>query len=171
LLEPITDKGAALVESLTLEDATEDAVAKAREECKPPDPRSVDCTNIVKALDERWKDDAFWDSIANRCLSCGICVFLCPTCHCFDIQDTVCHEKGARCRVWDTCQFAAYTQHAGGHNPRPEKLNRTRNRVAHKFNYIPKNFDGMFGCVGCGRCITYCPVNIDLVEILTEVQK
>jgi len=170
LLDGITDKGKALVESLALEDATGEMESAARAECKPPDPRSVDVTNIVEALDNKW-DDAYWDTVANRCLSCGICVFLCPNCHCFDIQDTVSHGKGARCRIWDTCQFGVYTQHAGGHNPRPEKLNRTRNRILHKFNYIPKNFDGMFGCVGCGRCITYCPVNIDLVEILEEVQE
>jgi ferredoxin len=84
--------------------------------------------------------------------------------------DIVEHGKGARCRVWDTCQFPEYTLHAGGHNPRTTKHSRVRNRVLHKFNYYPKNFK-VFGCVGCGRCTSKCPVNIDLLETLTEVSR
>lgn len=165
-LEGVTDKGRAALDELGLADADQAEVDKA-EEIDEGDARSLDLDGLPEALDNKW-DEEFWERVGQNCLSCGICTFLCPSCHCFDVNDTFKKGKGARCRVWDTCQFSHYTMHAGGHNPRPEKMNRVRNRLMHKFNFIPKNFD-TFGCVGCGRCISLCPVNIDIVEILKEV--
>jgi ferredoxin len=78
--------------------------------------------------------------------------------------------KGARIRVWDSCMCSEYTLQASGYNPRPERMNRVRNRVYHKYNYYPKNFD-IIACVGCGRCIDNCPVNIDIIDVVTEVKE
>ena len=125
--------------------------------------------NIEKILDQIF-ENKFWEEIAKRCLGCGICTYLCPTCHCFDIQDEKKGKHGARIRVWDSCMYSEYTKQASGYNPRLYQMNRFRNRVYHKFNYFPKNSQ-VFGCVGCGRCIIECPVNIDIIETINDAWK
>ena len=107
-----------------------------------------------------------WPKIAETCLNCGVCTFTCPTCHCFDIQDETKGESGRRVRNWDTCMSWLFTAHASGHNPRPTKVERVRQRFMHKFKYMPMNLGGRPGCVGCGRCVRQCPANIDIREVL-----
>ena len=116
---------------------------------------------------EKIFDYPFWKNIAQKCLGCGTCTYLCPTCHCFDIQDETTSSQGARIRIWDNCMNPEYTLHASGHNPRPARTNRVRNRVYHKYNYYPKNFD-IIACVGCGRCVDKCPINIDIIDVVTK---
>lgn len=108
-------------------------------------------------------DSPLWGTIAERCLGCGVCTYLCPTCHCFDISDKIKGERGRRMRSWDSCQYALFTMHASGHNPRPSKRERMRQRIMHKFLYAQDNFKETF-CVGCGRCVRSCPVNLDIRE-------
>jgi sulfhydrogenase subunit beta (sulfur reductase) len=108
---------------------------------------------------------AFWDEIAAGCLNCGVCTFLCPTCWCFDIQDEVHKQQGDRIRNWDSCMFPLYTLHASGHNPRGLKTQRVRNRFMHKLKYYLDKYDRGVMCVGCGRCVEACPVNIDIREV------
>ena len=108
---------------------------------------------IPEKLDKIF-ENPYWKEVADKCLRCGTCTYLCPTCHCFDIQDETTMNKGARVRVWDTCMIPEYTLQASGYNPRPARMNRMRNRVYHKYNYYPKNLD-VIACVGCGRCIDY----------------
>jgi ferredoxin len=131
--------------------------------------RHMQTKNIEKVLDQIF-ENKFWGEIAKRCLGCGICTYLCPTCHCFDIQDEKKGKHGARIRVWDSCMYSEYTKQASGYNPRPSQMNRIRNRIYHKFNYFPKNSQ-VFGCVGCGRCITECPVNIDIIETINDARQ
>ncbi len=115
----------------------------------------------------------YWLRLGERCLSCKLCTFVCPACRCFDLRDEpvasganlVLHD---RMRVWDACTAPNYRTIAGGHNSRPQKGQRIRNRYYCKFHYYPKDF-GPLGCVGCGRCIEVCPVNIDIIEMLTGV--
>ncbi len=107
-----------------------------------------------------------WPAIAESCLNCGVCTFTCPTCHCFDIQDETKGASGRRVRNWDTCMSWLFMAHASGHNPRPTKVERVRQRFMHKFKYMPMNLGGRPGCVGCGRCVRQCPVNIDIREVL-----
>lgn len=106
-----------------------------------------------------------WEQTAARCLNCGVCTFICPTCYCFDIQDENDGSDGVRYRMWDSCMFPLYTRHASGHNPRPTKKERVRNRFMHKLKYFPDRYQGKLSCVGCGRCVIYCPVNIDIREM------
>jgi len=105
-------------------------------------------------------DSPQWQQVWGRCLSCGICAFLCPTCHCFDICDQSCRGGGERIRCYDTCSSKIYTKQAGGHNARPTPKERLTQRIMHKFSYAPERL-GLIGCVGCARC-RRCPVDIDL---------
>ncbi len=107
----------------------------------------------------------FWKAVSQSCLGCGVCTFLCPSCFCFDIVDETVRRE--RVRNWDSCMFRKYSLEASGHNPRPTKTERTRQRVMHKFAYWVDLIDEM-GCTGCGRCVRYCPVNIDIRAIATE---
>ena len=131
--------------------------------------RNMKTKGVKEKLDKIFENE-IWKKISLKCLSCGICTYQCPTCHCFDIQDESTLTDGARIRVWDTCMNPEYTLHASGHNPRPARMNRTRNRVYHKFNYYPKNYN-VIACVGCGRCINDCPVNIDIIDIIDQVKE
>lgn len=118
---------------------------------------------IPKKLDDIFEDD-YWEKISRSCISCGICTYLCPTCHCFDLVE----EDRKKMRCYDGCSFPDFTIEASGANPRPTKKERYRQRVFHKFNYFKKNF-GEDLCVGCGRCIRFCPVKIDIADIVDKV--
>jgi predicted aldo/keto reductase-like oxidoreductase len=76
--------------------------------------------------------------------------------------------KGERVRTWDTCQYPEFTLHSSSHNPRDEKSARMRQRIAHKFLYFVENYD-TFMCTGCGRCISECPVSIDIASVMNKV--
>jgi sulfhydrogenase subunit beta (sulfur reductase) len=112
-------------------------------------------------------DDDFWYDVQQPCLGCGVCTFLCPTCHCFDIVDEA--QRRERVRNWDTCMFRMYSQEASGHNPRPTNVERTRQRIMHKYAYFTELYDEV-GCTGCGRCVRYCPVGIDIRQIIRSSQ-
>lgn len=118
----------------------------------------------VRAFVESRFEDPLWDEQALRCLGCGACAYTCPTCHCFDIVD----EHGARVRNWDSCQFALFTLHASGHNPRGSQPARQRQRVLHKFSMYPERF-GSILCTGCGNCTRNCPVNLGLLPLLKAI--
>lgn len=102
-----------------------------------------------------------WERLAERCLQCGICAFACPCCHCFDILDETSGETSRRLRVWDSCMSQRFTRQASGKNPRAAKSQRIRQRFLHKLKYLPMRGRAP-GCVGCGRCVGGCPVNIDI---------
>ena len=107
----------------------------------------------------------FWDDIAFSCINCGTCTFVCPTCWCFDIQDETKRGNVTRFRNWDTCMSGLFTKHATGHNPRDSKTQRVRQRFMHKLKYFLDKYDKGIMCVGCGRCVKSCPVNIDIREV------
>jgi len=115
-------------------------------------------------------DAAAWDELTARCLGCGVCTFLCPTCHCFRLYDEQVGGQNRRVRAQDACAFPAFTLEASGHNPRTRQGMRMRHRMMHKFCYTAESFGEIF-CVGCGRCIRSCPANLDIRETLTEVSK
>ncbi|MCF8008452.1 MAG: 4Fe-4S dicluster domain-containing protein [Halanaerobiales bacterium] len=111
-----------------------------------------------------------WDEMSEKCLSCGVCTYYCPTCYCFNFFWDGNDHDSTRYKNWDSCMFTTYSAHASGHNPRDSKDKRYRNRIMHKFSYHPFNYEGL-GCVGCGRCISRCPVNLDIREALKLTEK
>lgn len=111
----------------------------------------------------------FWDDLAFTCINCGTCTFVCPTCWCFDIQDEAKGKYSARFRNWDTCMAPLFTKHGSGHNPRGEKTQRVRQRFMHKLKYFVDKYDVGTMCVGCGRCVEKCPVNIDIRLICNQM--
>lgn len=114
-------------------------------------------------------DAPFWEDIAFSCINCGTCTFVCPTCWCFDIQDETKRKSSVRIRNWDTCMSPLFTRHATGHNPRDSKTQRVRQRFMHKLKYFLDKYDQGLMCVGCGRCVKSCPVNIDIREVCTQM--
>ena len=127
----------------------------------------VNMEGVVDKLD-RMYDNSIWDNLSVKCLNCGTCTYVCPTCHCFDISQEVRCKDGVRFRCWDSCMFSEYTMMAGGHNPRPGKLERVRNRFMHKLNFSERRY-GMTLCVGCGRCVEKCPVALDITRMIDEI--
>ncbi|MHB0912075.1 MAG: 4Fe-4S dicluster domain-containing protein [Armatimonadota bacterium] len=169
LVQTFTEKGEALTDAPQFAPATEadEAAAKAvREATLAKLPARAE--HEKACLNYDW-DHSIWAELAEKCLGCGACAYLCPTCHCFDIQECPQGKKGSRFRCWDTCQFEKFTLMGHGHNPRPSKKERTRQRISHKFTYSQERY-GMLGCVGCGRCVAACPVNIDIRQVVKELE-
>jgi ferredoxin len=166
LAKSVTEKGQALLDSMGGEDADETKVAEAKaaiEGTKIPSEIKID--NMAAMNLKALFDADFWSEEASGCINCGACTFSCPTCWCFDVQEEIYKKDGVRVRTWDSCMFPLFTIHASGHNPRGEKHQRLRNRFMHKLKYYLDRFESGVLCVGCGRCIEVCPVNIDIRRI------
>lgn len=128
--------------------------------------------DFQKALELMAKDDFIpeenYRRIGERCIYCGGCLYVCPTCTCFNVFDNTRESAGERARNWDACVFEGYTRETSGHNPRKEKWTRTSRRYEHKLKYDYK-VTGMSGCVGCGRCLASCPVDIGISKFIEEI--
>ncbi|MCL2873889.1 MAG: 4Fe-4S dicluster domain-containing protein [Defluviitaleaceae bacterium] len=116
-----------------------------------------------EALIEKFSSNQ-WEEICHTCLSCGTCTFICPTCHCYDIQDFDTGKEIHRIKCWDSCMYYDFTLMAHG-NPRTSLLERFRQRYMHKLVYFPENNDGAYACVGCGRCVQKCPISMNIVKV------
>ncbi|GAM07734.1 sulfhydrogenase 2 subunit beta [Geobacter sp. OR-1] len=165
--EAVTDKGTTLLAKHA--GLFQDQAAVSPLPLAQPQLATLDLARIKEWLDHNFESD-FWKEIAVRCVGCGACAFICPACHCFDINDEGTEGKGCRRKHWDACGFAKFTNHASGHNPRDVQPQRYRNRIMHKFKYYDDKF-GKTLCTGCGRCIRACPVGIDIAAIIEEIGK
>jgi sulfhydrogenase subunit beta (sulfur reductase) len=171
VLESINDRGETLLGDLG-KAASENQIASARRIREAAAARQVGQGTLAdkaRAFEARFSDSQYWRDEVSTCISCGICTYVCPTCYCFTISDEIKDLQGERFRSWDSCMFYHYTLEASGHNPRPSKFERYRNRIGHKFSYFPDQYDGMTACCGCGRCIRSCPVSMDIRRIVRQL--
>lgn len=122
-----------------------------------------------EALTEKF-DSPLWEELYKPCLACGTCTFVCPTCQCYDIKDYDTGHGVQRYRCWDSCMYSDFTMMAHGNN-RTSQMQRFRQRFMHKLVYFPANNDGMYSCVGCGRCVEKCPASLNIVKVIKSFQK
>ena len=178
--KPETEKGQKLTENLAdilekAEDAgSETAVAEEEEKIR----------SIIEELPyshlslEGWNGDVLmekfesplWEELYKPCLACGTCTFVCPTCQCYDIKDYDTGHGVQRYRCWDSCMYSDFTMMAHGNN-RTSQKERFRQRFMHKLVYFPANNDGMYSCVGCGRCVEKCPASLNIVKVIKAFQE
>ncbi len=170
-LEGLTEKGKALLQKL--EGVTEECCS-----CEV-DAEKAKIKEILDKLPLKdLKADAFgkdktdefflrpeWKTLSESCLGCGTCTFVCPTCQCYDIKDFKTKTGVERFRCWDSCMYSDFTKMSAG-QPRLSQLERFRQRFMHKLVYFPTNNDGMFSCVGCGRCVAKCPISMNIVKVM-----
>jgi sulfhydrogenase subunit beta (sulfur reductase) len=157
LAEVISEKGRQAIQGAA--GLFQPASGKNKEDHLAKLDKAFDLDKVKPALAALFDDEAFWAEQSLRCLGCGACAYVCPACACFDIQD----EAGRRLRCWDSCGFSLFTLHTSGHNPRPLQSQRWRQRLMHKFAYMPERQQAL-GCVGCGRCSRACPVDMNILE-------
>ncbi len=173
-MEAKTEKGEKLLAAV--EGITESADGAAVEEQKntirerleklPLAELSADSFGAGKT-DEFFNDPA-WSELSESCLGCGTCTFVCPTCQCYDIRDFNTGSGVKRFRCWDSCMYTDFTKMSAG-QPRLTQLERFRQRFMHKLVYYPTNNDGLFSCVGCGRCLAKCPIQMNIVKVMKKL--
>ncbi|MBQ6626412.1 MAG: 4Fe-4S dicluster domain-containing protein [Ruminococcus sp.] len=172
--EANTEKGAALMEKLSAltEDCDNTAVESAKESTKailsrlPLKDLKLSAFGGGKTM-ELFENEA-WDELSQSCLGCGTCTFVCPTCQCYDIKDFNTGNSVVRFRCWDSCMYSDFTKMAHGNNRLTQK-ERFRQRFMHKLVYYPENNDGLFSCVGCGRCLAKCPISMNIVKVIKKI--
>ncbi len=166
-----TEKGEALTTLVSelLEDGGEENVSaqqqKTAEIIEKLPFSALDLSRFTpKNLNELFGDEA-WEEMSEACLGCGTCTFVCPTCQCFDIRDFKTNEGVIRYRCWDSCMYSDFTLMAHG-NSRTTQMQRFRQRFMHKLVYYPSQNDGLYSCVGCGRCVNKCPQHLNIVKVI-----
>lgn len=117
---------------------------------------------------DEYFNDPEWAKLSESCLGCGTCTFVCPTCQCYDIKDFNTGKGVIRFRCWDSCMYSDFTKMSAG-QPRLSQLERFRQRFMHKLVYYPENNEGMFSCVGCGRCLQKCPIQMNIVKVMKRL--
>lgn len=133
---------------------------------------TADIKSFYDNFESIYDDEDFWKRTAKNCYSCGSCNLVCPTCFCFNIRDDMelNQIKGVKIREWDSCMIPEYGLVAGGHNFRPNKENRLKQRYRCKLKTFLDKF-GSYACVGCGRCIEACMAKINIAEDINSVKK
>lgn len=174
--EANTDKGKAFVENA--KSALEDADTSAVEACRKDIAEKVEKLPFAHLDLSKFQgkdmlkifNSKIWDKVSEPCVGCGTCTYVCPTCMCFDVRDFATSNGVRQIRCWDSCMYNDFTQMAA-ENPRHTQKERSRQRFMHKLMYYPMAHDGMFSCVGCGRCIENCPVNMNIVKVIKAVNE
>jgi len=163
--EPKTPKGEELTSKLQGVLVEQDVKLPQAAELK----RKIDITGLSEKLAGMFEHPV-WDELSSRCMNCGTCTYVCPSCYCFDIQVNTRGEAGNRFRCWDSCMYREYTLMAGGHNPREYKKERFRNRFLHKLQFFNERY-GVNLCIGCGRCVILCPNGVNILEVIDKLKE
>jgi sulfhydrogenase subunit beta (sulfur reductase) len=169
-VEALTEKGEAVLKDANLQDgASYKAEAEGRQaNAEKQVKKAFEGGKNVEISQDTFQSDEFWEEVSAKCISCGACTYICPTCYCFNITDEQGIDTGERIRSWDSCMFPHYTLEASGHNPRTRKAQRLKNRIGHKFVYYPEIHKELL-CSGCGRCIRHCPVSVEISKIVAKM--
>ncbi len=173
-LKANTEKGSALLRSIS--DLTEECDENAADDVKSQINTVVEKLPLNKLSTEAFGggktkelfDLPVWDELSQSCIGCGTCTFVCPTCQCYDIKDFNTGKGVIRYRCWDSCMYSDFTRMAHGNNRLTQK-ERFRQRFMHKLVYYPENNDGLFSCVGCGRCVAKCPISMNIAKVMKKI--
>lgn len=161
----LTEKGEKFASAAGWQAEADETLEQAKADAEKKIKSRVDTSRLAEKQMLDLYDADFWEDVAFSCINCGTCTYSCPTCWCFDIQDENRGKSGIRMRNWDSCMFPLFTLHGSGHNPRGDKVMRVRQRFMHKLKYYVDRYQNGIQCVGCGRCIRLCPVNIDIRRV------
>lgn len=174
-----TEKGKAFVENAksVLADAADSAVDAVKKDIAAKVEKlpfaHLDLSKVGDVKPEQMMkifNSKIWTKVSEACVGCGTCTYVCPTCMCFDVRDFKTNNGIRQIRCWDSCMFNDFTQMAA-ENPRHTQKERSRQRFMHKLVYYPMAHEGMFSCVGCGRCLESCPVNMNAVKVLKAISE
>ena len=169
LAKAYTEKGEKLMSAWATEEADEAAVDEVKAQIKANMESKPFAHLNLTGIDGDHLNELFnspkWERLSMPCLGCGTCTFVCPTCQCYDIRDYDTGHGVQRYRCWDSCMYSDFTLMAAT-TPRPTQMQRYRQRFMHKLCYFPANNDGMYSCVGCGRCVKKCPMNLNIVKVI-----
>ena len=174
--KPLTEKGETLTEQIkeVLTDAEEQQVEEEKKAIRAIVEKLPYSNLSLKGWGEKDYMERFnspvWEELYKPCLACGTCTFVCPTCQCYDIKDYDTGHGVQRYRCWDSCMYSDFTMMAHGNN-RTSQMQRFRQRFMHKLVYYPLNNDGLFSCVGCGRCVEKCPSSLNIVKVIKAFEK
>ena len=171
-----TDKGKKFIENAkaALTDSADAAVEEVKKDIKAKveaqpfaqlDLSKFQGKDMLKIFNSK-----VWDKVSEPCVGCGTCTYVCPTCMCFDVRDFDTGNGVRQIRCWDSCMYNDFTQMAA-ENPRHTQKERSRQRFMHKLMYYPMAHEGMYSCVGCGRCVESCPVNMNIVKVIKAVNE
>ena len=174
LFDAKTEKGEKFLEAV--KSITEDAAQTAadeqkeliRERLSKLPLAELDASAFGSGKTKEFFDAPEWGELSESCLGCGTCTFVCPTCQCYDIKDFNTGHGVKRFRCWDSCMYSDFTKMSAG-QPRLTQLERFRQRFMHKLVYYPTNNDGLFSCVGCGRCMAKCPIQMNIVKVMKKL--
>ncbi len=171
--EILTEKGRLLIPELSSVCKTTDDDIEAERDKIRAKAALMPAALAAKDLPDKKTDELFdlpvWDKLSAHCLGCGTCTYLCPTCQCYDIKDSKTADGAARCRFWDSCMYSDFTKMSAG-QPRLTQKERYRQRFMHKLVYFKEN-QGIYGCVGCGRCVRKCPASAHMIKVIKELGK
>jgi heterodisulfide reductase subunit C len=173
LVEIGTERGRSILKTANLERAEQNSSTRKEElleSLRLKMPKQFRTLGVPQLLLDNMESEV-WKKFAEKCLGCTNCTMVCPTCYCYDVRDwaDLYLKETGRKRVWDSCQSYMFASVHGG-NFRPLQTARLRQFVCHKLSYWIDQY-GRFGCVGCGRCMSWCPTGIDLTDIANEIRK